>query len=83
VARIELLWRATRVRPPSQTAPRPHRHDPIVRLDQIASAGEEKRRFLVRDEEHRFEAAKQAIGTPVARELHGGAFEVAAILFEL
>ena len=33
--------------------------------------------------EHRLEPAQNAIAAPVLRELDGGAFEVAAILFEL
>ena len=38
---------------------------------------------MVGDDQHRLEAAQQPVGAPVARQLDGGAFEVAAILFEL
>ena len=82
--RVELA--VTRERPRRrhrERPPRSDRHDPVVGLDQIAGAGEQKRRLLVGDDEHRLEPAKQAVGAPVARELDGGAFEVAAILLEL
>ncbi len=38
---------------------------------------------LVEDDQHRLEAAQNAIGAPVLRELDGGALEIAAILLEL
>src|SRR5207237_3887537 len=62
---------------------RSDRHDAIVGLDEIARPGQDERRALVGDDEHRLEAAEETIAAPVARELDGGAFEVAAILFEL
>ena len=40
-------------------------------------------RLAIGDDEHRLEPAQQAIGAPVAGQFHRGAFEVAAILFEL
>ena len=38
---------------------------------------------LVEHDEHRFEAAENAIAAPVLRQLDGGPLEVAAILLEL
>ena len=40
-------------------------------------------RLRVHDDEHRLEAAQEAVGSPVLRQLDGRALEIAAILFEL
>ena len=66
-----------------ERAARPDTNDPIIRLDQIAGAGQEERRLLVHDDEHRLEPAKSTVGAPVLGELDGGALEVAAMLLEL
>jgi hypothetical protein len=63
--------------------PDPNPHDPVVRLDQVAGAREEEEGLAVCHDHHRFETPERAIGPPVARELDGRAFEVAAVLFEL
>jgi hypothetical protein len=65
------------------TARRPDPHDPVVGLDQVAGAREQEDALAVGDDQHRFETPERAIGPPVARELDGRAFEVAAVLFEL
>ncbi len=64
-------------------AARSNRDDPIVRLDEIAGAGEQVRGLGVHDDEHRLETAERAIGAPILRKLHGGALEIAAVLFQL
>src|SRR5262249_43838097 len=46
-------------------------------------AGERDVRRLVENDEHALEAAADAIRPPVLRQLHGGALEIAAELFEL
>jgi hypothetical protein len=57
--------------------------DTIVRLDEIARAREQEHRALVEDDEHRFEAAQQAIAAPVLGQFDRRALEIAAVLFEL
>ena len=49
-----------RAPPPSRSAARTHRHDAIVRLDEIAGAGQQKRGLTIGDDQHRFEAAEVA-----------------------
>src|SRR5437773_1263449 len=84
VTRIELAMLRERPRGRHRERPtRSDRHDPIVGLDQIASAGQQECRALVGDNQHGLEAPEQPIGPPVARELDGRSFEVAAILFKL
>ena len=39
--------------------------------------------LTVGDDQHRLEAPQEAIRPPVARQLDGGTFEVASVLFEL
>ena len=85
------IWRAVSCAVPRQRprrrhrkrSARSHRHDAIVRLDQVAGAGEQERRLAVGDDQHRLEPPQEAIGAPVARELDRCALEIAAILFEL
>ena len=62
---------------------RSDRHDAVVGLDQIAVARQQERRGLVEHDQHRFEPAQDAIAAPVLRQLHGRAFQVAAVLLEL
>jgi hypothetical protein len=71
------LRRRQRVR-----ASRSNRHDPIVRLDEIAVAGQEVGRLPVHYDEHGLQTAQDAIGTPILRELDGRALEIAAILLQ-
>ena len=62
---------------------RSDRHDPVVGLDEVAVARQQKRRRLVEHDQHRFEAPQDAIGPPVLGQLDRRALEVAAILLEL
>src|SRR5262249_42391832 len=57
--------------------------DPVLRLDDVAGAGDDEGGFAVGDDEEGLEAAEQAVGAPVLGELDRGAAEVAVHLAEL
>ncbi len=62
--------------------------DPIATIPSSGSMrsplpGKQESRGLVEDDQHRFQAAQDAIRAPILGELHGGSFQVAAILFQL
>ncbi len=57
--------------------------DPVVGLDQVAVARQQERRVRVHDDQHRLEAPKDAVGSPVFRQLDGRPFDLAAVLLEL
>ena len=59
------------------------REDAVVRLDQLAGAGDDEAVLLVGDDEQRLEAAQHAVAAPILRQLHGRARHVAGIALEL
>ena len=61
---------------------RSDRHDAVVRLDEIAVAGQEKRRVLVEDDQHGLEAPQDAVAPPVLGQLDGRSFQIASILLQ-
>src|SRR5262245_3693531 len=83
-ARVEIRVRRQRLGScECKRSARSNRNDAIVRLDEIAGAGQKERRRLVEHDQHRFEASQQAIGPPVFGQFHGRPFEIAPVLFEL
>src|SRR5258705_8414423 len=63
--------------------PRADREDPIIRLDELARAGDDEAVLRVGDGEQGLESAKNTIAAPVLGELHRRAREVAWISLQL
>ncbi len=61
----------------------PDGEDPVVRLDQLAGAGDDEPVVLVGDDQHRLEAAEDAVTAPILGELHRGARQIPGIALEL
>src|SRR5438132_601088 len=54
-----------------------------LRLDDVAHAGDDQRRFAVGHREHRLQAPQYPVGAPVLGELHGRAKQISLVLVEL
>ena len=55
----------------------------MFRFQHIAVAGDDQRAFLVGHRQHRFQPAQDAVGAPVLGQFHGGAQQMALVLFQL
>src|SRR5690606_11385264 len=62
---------------------RADRQQPVVRLDDVARAGDDEAALPVGDGEQRLEPAKYAIAAPVLGEFHGGPGQVSREALEL
>src|SRR3984957_12620826 len=57
--------------------------DLAIGLYHVPLPAQQKRRFLVANQQQRFQMTQKFIGPPIFRQLHGGAPQVAVILLEL
>src|SRR6185312_2507924 len=57
--------------------------DALLGLQHVAVAGDDQRRFAVRDQQHRFQPAQDAVGAPVFRQLYRSAHQMSLVLFQL
>ena len=57
--------------------------DALLRLQHVAVAGDDQRRFAVGDDQHRLQPAQHAVGAPILGQLHRRAHQVALVFFQL
>ena len=55
----------------------------VVRLDNLARAGDNHQRFAAGDNQHRFQLTHGLVAAPFLRQLNGGALQIAGKLFQL
>ena len=55
----------------------------VVRLDNLARAGDDHQRFAAGDNQHRFQLTHGLVAAPFLRQLNGGALQIAGKLFQL
>ena len=59
------------------------RRQRLVGIDHVTRTGDQKRLPLVGHQQQRLQVAQHLVGAPVLGQLHGGAIQVARVLFEL
>src|SRR5690348_13390788 len=65
------------------TAAGAYRHDSIVRLDDVAIAGQDERGFAISHDEHGFQMTQGAVLAPFLGKLDGGLLQIAGRLLQL
>src|SRR5215469_6581864 len=64
-------------------AARANSHEPIVRLYDVAIAGEDESGFTIRDDEHGFQMTEGSVLAPVLGQLDGGFLQITGRFLQL